>query len=244
LVVESGVYSQECILDFTAKITFAPPAGAFLMKTDLRKGMWLIFQNRVWAERWRHRGGQETAGGDPGRVLLLFFLIGGATAELPCAAKLWPGENKRAPRACSWCSPQADITTQLAVEQAEMIRGKRLRPLATVSDKPLEIEGFGTIEPISKTLPGFKSAANYFGIFIPKGVPAEVVATVEKIWADQIMQNEAIKKYAVNRGAFFGPSSGEAAQANAFPAVQANAWLLHSGGKTKVAPDTVGIPKP
>jgi hypothetical protein len=26
--------------------------------------------------------------------------------------------------------------------------------------------------------------------------------------------------------------------------VQANAWLLHAGGKTKVAPDSVGIPKP
>jgi len=26
--------------------------------------------------------------------------------------------------------------------------------------------------------------------------------------------------------------------------VQANAWLLHNGGKTKVSPDTVGIPKP
>jgi hypothetical protein len=26
--------------------------------------------------------------------------------------------------------------------------------------------------------------------------------------------------------------------------VQANAWLLHAGGKTKVSPDTVGIPKP
>jgi len=87
---------------------FVRPAArmACSMKTYLRKGIWLIFQNRVWAERWRHRGGQETAGGDPGRVLLLFFLIGGATAELPCAAKLWPGENKRAPRACSWCSPQ------------------------------------------------------------------------------------------------------------------------------------------
>ena len=85
-------------------LSFFPVSG--LMKTYLRKGIWLIFQNRVWAERWRHRGGQETAGGDPGRVLLLFFLIGGATAELPCAAKLWPGENKRAPRACSWCSPQ------------------------------------------------------------------------------------------------------------------------------------------
>jgi hypothetical protein len=28
------------------------------------------------------------------------------------------------------------------------------------------------------------------------------------------------------------------------PAVQANAWLLHAGGKTKVSPDSVGIPKP
>ena len=30
----------------------------------------------------------------------------------------------------------------------------------------------------------------------------------------------------------------------ALPAVQANVWLLHAGGKTKVSPDTVGIPKP
>jgi tripartite-type tricarboxylate transporter receptor subunit TctC len=148
------------------------------------------------------------------------------------------------PAVISTVSGETDATTQLAVEQAEMIRGKRLRPLATVSDKALEIEGYGVIEPISKTLTNFKAPANYFGIFIPKGVPAEVVATVERIWATQIVNNEAMKKYAVNRGAFFGPASGEAAQAAAFPAVQANAWLLHTGGKTKLSPDTVGIPKP
>ena len=39
---------------------------------------------------------------------------------------------------------ETEVTTQLAVEQADMIRGKRLRPLATVSDKALELEGFGT----------------------------------------------------------------------------------------------------
>lgn len=148
------------------------------------------------------------------------------------------------PAVVATVSGETDVTTQLAVEQAEMIRGKRLRPLATVSDKALEIEGFGTIEPISKVIPNFKAPANYFGIFIPKGVPPEVAATVEKIWAEHMMSNDAVRKYAVNRGAFFGPSFGEAAQAAAFPAVQANAWLLHSGGKTKVAPDTVGIPKP
>ena len=36
----------------------------------------------------------------------------------------------------------------------------------------------------------------------------------------------------------------EAAQKAVFPAVQANAWLLFEGGKAKVSPDTVGIPKP
>lgn len=148
------------------------------------------------------------------------------------------------PAVVATVSGETDLTTQLAVEQAEMIRGKRIRPLATVSDQPLEIEGYGTIEPISKTIPGFKSPANYFGIFIPKGVPPEVVATVQKVWTDGIAKNAAIRAYAVNKGALFAPVAGDAAQAAAMPAIQANAWLLHSTGKTKVAPDTVGIPKP
>ena len=139
---------------------------------------------------------------------------------------------------------ETQVTTQLAVEQAEMIRGKRIRPLAAFADKALEIEGFGAIEPITKTLPGMKIATNYFGVFIPKGVPAEVVAAVEKLWSEQIGKSAALKQYATSRGALFSPSSGAEAQKAAFPAVQANAWLLHAGGKTKVSPDTVGIPKP
>lgn len=148
------------------------------------------------------------------------------------------------PAVVATVSGETDVTTQLAVEQAEMIRGKRIRPLATVSDRPLEIEGHGAIEPISKWIPGFKAPANYFGIFIPRGVPPEVVATVQDIWAKNIANNAAIKAYATNRGALFAPVSGDAALAAAMPAIQANAWLLHSTGKTKVAPDTVGIAKP
>ncbi|MBC7470712.1 MAG: tripartite tricarboxylate transporter substrate binding protein [Ramlibacter sp.] len=139
---------------------------------------------------------------------------------------------------------EAEVTTQLAVEQADMIRGKRLRPLATVSDKALELEGFGTIPPLSQTLAGFSAPANYFGIFIPKGVPDDVVKTVERIWNEQIAKSDALKKYATSRGALFNPLHGEAAQKAVFPAIQANAWLLFNGGKTKVSPDTVGIPKP
>ena len=139
---------------------------------------------------------------------------------------------------------EADLTTQLAVEQADMIRGKRLRPLATVSDKPLELEGYGSIPPLSQTVPGFTAPANYFGIFIPKGVPDEVTKTLDKIWAEQIVKSEALKKYANSRGALFDPLYGDAAQKAVFPAVQSNAWNLFNSGKAKVSPDTVGIPKP
>jgi hypothetical protein len=70
------------------------------------------------------------------------------------------------------------------------------------------------------------------------------VKTVERIWTQNIAKSEAMKKYAVSRGALFNPLSGDAAQKAVFPAVQTNVWNLHAGGKTKVSPDTVGIPKP
>jgi tripartite-type tricarboxylate transporter receptor subunit TctC len=149
-----------------------------------------------------------------------------------------------APAVVSTVAGETEVTAQSAVEQVDMIRGKRLRPLAVVSDKPLEIEGYGTIPPLSDVISGFTAPANYFGIFIPKGVPDEVIQTLEKIWADNIKTNEALKKYAVTRGALFSPLSGEAAQKAVFPAIQVNAWLMADSNKAKVSPDTVGIPKP
>ncbi|HVE49531.1 MAG TPA: tripartite tricarboxylate transporter substrate binding protein [Casimicrobiaceae bacterium] len=139
---------------------------------------------------------------------------------------------------------ETEATTQLTVEQAEMIRGKRLRPLAVIGDRPVELEGFGTIEPVTKWLPQFKEPANYFGIFIPRSVPPEVIATVEKIWSSDIQNSASLKKYATEKGAQFVPSSGANAMKAAMPAVQVNAWQAFDGGKAKVSPDTVGIPKP
>ncbi|MBK7592915.1 MAG: tripartite tricarboxylate transporter substrate binding protein [Betaproteobacteria bacterium] len=139
---------------------------------------------------------------------------------------------------------ETESTTQLTVEQAEMIRGKKLRPLAVIGDKPVELDGYGVIEPITKWMPGFKEPANYFGIFIPKGVPPEVIATVEKIWAGEIAKSAALKSYATSRGAQFAPIAGADAMKAVMPAVQVNAWQAFDGGKAKVSPDTLGIPRP
>jgi tripartite-type tricarboxylate transporter receptor subunit TctC len=149
-----------------------------------------------------------------------------------------------APAVLATVAGETDLTSQLAVEQADMIRGKRIRPLATVGAKPLTLEGFGDIPALSDTIPNLEAPLNYFGIFVPKGVPDNVIKTLEKVWKEKIPSNEALKKYAASRGAVFDPLFGEEAQKAVFPAIQLNAWSIFNRGMAKVSPDTVGIPKP
>ncbi|WP_337178089.1 tripartite tricarboxylate transporter substrate binding protein [Hydrogenophaga borbori] len=149
-----------------------------------------------------------------------------------------------APAAVAAASGETQVTTQLAAEQTDMIRAKKIRPLAVVGDKSIEIEGFGTIPPLSQFIPGFKDPINYFGVFVPKAAPPEVAQTLNRLWATEMSKSEALKKYAQSRGAMFAPMAGEEAQKAVFPAVQAYAWTQQAAGKAKVSPDTVGIPKP
>ena len=148
------------------------------------------------------------------------------------------------PAVVSTLSGETQITTQLAAEQTDMIRAKKIRPLAVVSDKPLTIEGYGTIPPLSQFVPGFKDPINYFGIFVPKGVHPEVKATLDALWANQIAKGDALKKYAESRGAMFSGAYGDEAQKAVMPAIQSYAWVQQEAGKAKVSPDTIGIPKP
>ena len=128
---------------------------------------------------------------------------------------------------------ETEATTQLAVEQAAMLR-----------DKPLELEGFGTIPPVTASVEGFKPDANYFGIFIHKDVPANVRETMDMVWKNVIANSPALKKYAASNGAQFAPVYGDEAVKAAMPAIRSTAWQLHAAGKSKVSPDTVGIAKP
>ena len=136
---------------------------------------------------------------------------------------------------------ESDITTQLAVEQTEMIKGKRLRPLAVVADQPLSIEGYGSVPPITQWLKDFPKITTAFGIFIPKGVPAEVAATMDRVWAERIAKSDKIKQYAQQKGALFTPSSGRQAYDLVWPTVVADAYMLQEAGMAKVTPESIGI---
>ena len=136
---------------------------------------------------------------------------------------------------------ETEVTTQLAVEQIEMIKGKRLRPLAVVADQAIAIEGFGTVPPITQWLASFPQVTTAFGIFIPKGVPAEVAATMDRLWAERIAGSEKIRQYAQSRGALFTPASGRKAHDIVWPTVVEDAYLLQEIGMAKASPESLGI---
>lgn len=148
------------------------------------------------------------------------------------------------PAVIATVSGETQVTTQLAVEQAEMIRAGRIRPLAVLNDAALEIAGVDPIPPITDWVPDFQAAPNYFGIFVPGNAPDEVVAALDAVWADKVADSEALKSYATERGAVFAPYYGEEAQQRVAPAVANSAWLMFDGGKATVDPSTVGIPRP
>lgn len=149
------------------------------------------------------------------------------------------------PAVIACVSGEAEVVPQLAVEEADMLRAGKLRALAVLDNKPLTIKGLkDPIPPVTKWIPAYKPGSNYFGIFLPKDTPPEVIYTLGKLWIEVVKSSPEIETYAVERGAVFDPSYGETAQKKAMEYLQPVAWLYYEAGKAKISPDTVGIPKP
>jgi len=129
----------------------------------------------------------------------------------------------------------------LLVEAADMIRARRLIPLAVQSDNPVNLQGFGEIPSVKRWLPGMPAPLNYFGIWAPKGVPEPVVQTMTQVWQEKMANSQRLKDYATQRAAVFAPLHGQNAYDEAWKMVRQTAWLYFDGGKARVSPDTVGI---
>lgn len=164
--------------------------------------------------------------------------LSGAAGNFPYNMITYDGGG---PAAIAAASGEAMVTTQLAVEQTELIRGGRLKALAVLSDKPLELDGVAPIPPITNWLPEMELAPDYFGIFVPTGVPAEVIATLDRIWAEKVTTAPSLKTYAETFGAVFAPTFGAEARALAMPVVILEACDAVSRGEAVKDPSTIGI---
>jgi tripartite-type tricarboxylate transporter receptor subunit TctC len=147
------------------------------------------------------------------------------------------------PAVLSTVAGETQAVSQLLVEMSEFIKGKRLVPLAVLSEKPVMLEGYGEIASTTKWLPSMPAPMNYFGIWVAKGTPDTVLQTMAAVWDKKIKNSEPLKKYAAARSALFTPIHGEEAEKESFKMVRYSAWLYFDGGKAKVSPDTLGIPR-
>jgi hypothetical protein len=83
----------------------------------------------------------------------------------------------------------------------------------------------------------------YFGIWIPKCAPKDVVETMNKVWKEKVATSKALKSFASLRGQIVSPYYGEEAMKKSWPTILNAAWALQDGGRAKVKPDTVGMPR-
>jgi hypothetical protein len=120
---------------------------------------------------------------------------------------------------------------------------KRLRPLAVVSADAIEIQGVGVIEPVHKWISNFNVSPVHLGLFLPRGVPQDVIDTLNNIWETRIANSNEFSEYLSASGTELDIAFGPEAQARVWPLIQGAAWVYYDGGMAKVSPDSPGIPR-
>jgi tripartite-type tricarboxylate transporter receptor subunit TctC len=89
-------------------------------------------------------------------------------------------------------SGDATMTLDGLAGLVEQVKGGRVRALAVTSDKRLP--GFDDIPTVSETIKGFE-AVGWFGLFVPTGTPAPLVAAINAETNKVLANPDLVKRY-------------------------------------------------
>jgi tripartite-type tricarboxylate transporter receptor subunit TctC len=136
------------------------------------------------------------------------------------------------------------IITSVA-EQAELIRGGKLRPLGMLTPESFDLAG--TVIPSAfdayPSLAEYLPLAQSIGFAVPMGAPQEVKEVLYKAF-DTAMASDAVKSFGEEK--YYVLSGKRGPEANkVFAALESNfAWTLWELGAADVNPADLNIPKP
>ncbi|MBM3469751.1 MAG: tripartite tricarboxylate transporter substrate binding protein [Armatimonadetes bacterium] len=148
-----------------------------------------------------------------------------------------------APAVVAAVAGEVEVVMQLSMEAAEMLRAKRLRALAVMSSTPLELDGYGIIPAITAFIPTFPETGSYFGVMVPKDLPAAVVAAVDEAFL-YAADTFTLRSFAKHMGTAHASLSGKRASDVTEAKARRVAWTLFDAGLAKRSPADLGIPKP
>lgn len=138
----------------------------------------------------------------------------------------------------------ADFSPVGVSSAAEAIKAGRIRALAVVDVDPLG--SLPNVPPVVKEFPAFSKYlpwGPFYGVFVKKGTPDEVVATLTKAFK-AAGENAQFKQLMSDRGNIVMNISGEEADAFLKRWQSITSWLLQEVNATKISPEKFGIPKP
>lgn len=138
---------------------------------------------------------------------------------------------------------ETEVVMQLSMEVADMLRAQKLRAIAVMDDKPLNISGIDPIPPVTDFVADYPSVGFYFGLFIPKDIPDDAKEAISHAF-EVASQSEAIKKLAESKGCVAASVQGAEADAVMENAASMFGWLMYEAGVAKISPEQFDIPKP
>ncbi len=140
---------------------------------------------------------------------------------------------------------EVDVVLTSISEQAELILGGRLRPLAMVETEPRELAGHGLIPAAGERYPGLSRVPvrQFLGFALPADTPKEILDRVGAAF-ERIMKNEELLAFCEEQLLDVLGLHGEAADRMAREAERAWMWKLHDLGISVKSPEDFGIPRP
>jgi len=136
------------------------------------------------------------------------------------------------------------VITSLA-EQQQLIRGGKLRPLATLTEDSMELDGVGTIPSGLKLYPSLSEylpISQAIGMAVPADVPEEVKEKLSAAFK-KALETDTVKDWAKKNYYILSGKTGEEAT-EVFANLESNfSWTLWDLGTAEVNPADLGIPK-
>lgn len=131
-------------------------------------------------------------------------------------------------------------------DQAELLRGKKLRALVAFDDKPYLLKGYGEVPAVTTYLPQLKSHLPYQGwssFSLRADTPKPILKKIEEAFVKAV-QTKSVKEFCEKFEAPVMGLVGDEAQALYLKQTSLETWILYDLGVAKKSPAEFGIPKP
>lgn len=142
-------------------------------------------------------------------------------------------------------SGDGDAVISSVAEQAEYIKGGKLRPLAMVEKEAFDMPGFGAIPAIGGKYPDITKmpARQWLGFAVPADTPKTVTDKLDAAF-QKAMKSEELTATAARINLNLMGAYGDESQAILRQLESVVSWKLHELGAAKVSPEQLGIAKP